>query len=34
MLSVFAVGATATAIAGERQRGTLEVLLATAHLAA
>jgi len=28
MLSVFAVGATATAIAGERQRGTLEVLLA------
>jgi ABC-2 type transport system permease protein len=28
MLSVFAVGATATAIAGERQGGTLEVLLA------
>jgi ABC-type transport system involved in multi-copper enzyme maturation permease subunit len=28
MLGVFAVGATATAIAGERQRGTLEVLLA------
>jgi ABC-2 type transport system permease protein len=28
MLGIFAVGATATAIAGERQRGTLEVLLA------
>ena len=28
MLGVFAVGATATAIAGERERGTLEVLLA------
>jgi ABC-2 type transport system permease protein len=28
MLAIFAVGATATAIAGERQRGTLEVLLA------
>lgn len=28
MLGVFAVGATSTAIAGERQRGTLEVLLA------
>jgi len=28
MLAVFAVGATSTAIAGERQRGTLEVLLA------
>jgi ABC-2 type transport system permease protein len=28
MLAVFAVGATATAIAGERQRGTLEVMLA------
>ena len=28
MLSVFAVGASATAIAGERARGTLEVLLA------
>lgn len=28
LLAVFAVGATATAIAGERQRGTLEVLLA------
>jgi len=28
MLGVFAVGATATAVAGERQRGTLEVLLA------
>jgi ABC-2 type transport system permease protein len=28
MLSIFAVGATATAVAGERQRGTLEVLLA------
>ena len=28
MLAVFAVGATATAVAGERQRGTLEVLLA------
>ncbi len=28
MLGVFAVGATATAIAGERQRGTLEVMLA------
>ncbi|HSK93543.1 MAG TPA: ABC transporter permease subunit [Candidatus Angelobacter sp.] len=27
MIAVFAVGATATAIAGERQRGTLEVLL-------
>ena len=27
MLGIFAVGATATAIAGERQRGTLEVLL-------
>jgi ABC-2 type transport system permease protein len=27
MLSVFAVGATSTAVAGERQRGTLEVLL-------
>ena len=27
MLGVFAVGATATAIAGERQRGTLEVML-------
>lgn len=28
MLAVFAVGATSTSIAGERQRGTLEVLLA------
>ena len=28
MIAVFAVGATSTAIAGERQRGTLEVLLA------
>jgi ABC-2 type transport system permease protein len=28
MLGIFAIGATATAIAGERQRGTLEVLLA------
>jgi ABC-2 type transport system permease protein len=28
MVGIFAVGATATAIAGERQRGTLEVLLA------
>lgn len=28
LVSVFAVGATSTAIAGERQRGTLEVLLA------
>ena len=28
MLGIFAVGATSTAIAGERQRGTLEVLLA------
>lgn len=28
MLAIFAVGATSTAIAGERQRGTLEVLLA------
>lgn len=28
MLAVFAVGATSTAIAGERERGTLEVLLA------
>lgn len=28
MLAVFAVGATSTAVAGERQRGTLEVLLA------
>jgi ABC-2 type transport system permease protein len=28
MLAVFAVGATSTAIAGERQRGTLEILLA------
>ena len=28
MLGIFAVGATATAVAGERQRGTLEVLLA------
>jgi ABC-2 type transport system permease protein len=28
MLGVFAVGATSTAIAGERQRGTLEVMLA------
>ena len=28
MLGVFAVGATATAVAGERQRGTLEVILA------
>jgi ABC-2 type transport system permease protein len=28
MIAVFAVGATATAIAGERQHGTLEVLLA------
>jgi ABC-2 type transport system permease protein len=28
MLAIFAVGATATAVAGERQRGTLEVLLA------
>ena len=27
MLAIFAVGATSTAIAGERQRGTLEVLL-------
>ena len=27
MLGIFAVGATATAIAGERQRGTLEVML-------
>lgn len=28
MIGIFAVGATATAVAGERQRGTLEVLLA------
>jgi ABC-2 type transport system permease protein len=28
MLGIFAVGATASAVAGERQRGTLEVLLA------
>ena len=28
MLGIFAVGATATAVAGERQRGTLEVMLA------
>ena len=28
MIAIFAVGATSTAIAGERQRGTLEVLLA------
>jgi beta-exotoxin I transport system permease protein len=28
MLGIFAVGATSTAVAGERQRGTLEVLLA------
>ena len=28
MIGIFAVGATATAIAGERQRGTLEVMLA------
>jgi ABC-2 type transport system permease protein len=28
LLAIFAVGATSTAIAGERQRGTLEVLLA------
>lgn len=28
MIAVFAIGATSTAIAGERQRGTLEVLLA------
>ena len=28
MVAIFAVGASATAVAGERARGTLEVLLA------